>query len=108
MKQHDSTGRVSAFFGANTQVPILNELLATMWMKGGSVAWRPSRKLLVDEATRFDGTCVSLRCEHTGSNFKRTSCDHVDERRVYCLAPLPDDTPLSEHGFRQGTKAACR
>ena len=84
MKQHDSTGRVSAFFGANTQVPILNGLLATMWMKGGSIAWRPSlttppsqntafvkgRKLPVDEATRFDGTCVSLlRCERCDAIF---------------------------------------
>ena len=31
-----------AFFGANTQVAILNELLATRRMKGGSFAWRPS------------------------------------------------------------------
>ena len=40
IKHHDSTGRVS-LFDANTQVAILNELLATRCMKMGSFFWRP-------------------------------------------------------------------
>ena len=91
---------VCAFFGANTQVAILNELLATRRMKGGSIAWRPSiHPPLRKRLSSRDESCLSmkqhdstgrvclLRCEHTGCNFKRTSCNQADERRVCCLAP---------------------
>ena len=43
------------------------------------------------------GRVCLLRCEHTGCNFKRTSCNQADEKRVFSLpsptAPQKQDQP---------------
>ena len=111
IKHHDSMGRVSLFRcehrGCNFKRTFCNQVYEKRVFFFGrpsspsqKTAFVKGRNLFVDQAPRFNGTCqpFSVRT-HTGCIFKRTFCNHADEKSVFFLErgappppPLPDRT----------------